>query len=164
MLRAYPDSDLRRAAWIDLRQPTEEELARVREATGLRIPDEHEISEIESSSRLGFDGAAFRLSTPLPVPGATGPALTSVGFVLATRVLLTVRFAPQPSVDAAYEAFAAQRVQTAEEAFLRILEIVVDRAADQLERAGVECDDLSRTTFAERGRGQRFAANLRATL
>jgi Mg2+ and Co2+ transporter CorA len=56
MLRAYPDSDLRRSAWIDLRRPTEEELARVREATGLRIPDEHEISEIESSSRLGFEG------------------------------------------------------------------------------------------------------------
>ena len=65
MLRAYPDSDLRRAAWIDLRQPTEEELARVREAAGLRIPYEDEISEIELSSRLGFQGRAFRLSTPL---------------------------------------------------------------------------------------------------
>jgi magnesium transporter len=164
MLRVYPDSDLNRAAWIDLRQPTEDELARVREATGLRIPDEHEISEIESSSRLGFEGGAFRLSTPLPAPGVNESTLTSVGFVLSTRVLLTVRFAPLPSLDAAYEGFAAQQVRTPEEAFLRILEIVVDRAADQLERAGTECDDLSRTTFADRGRGQRFSANLRTTL
>jgi magnesium transporter len=164
MLRAYPDSDLRRAAWIDLRQPTKEELARVQEATGLRIPDEHEISEIESSSRLGFEAGAFRLSTPLLVPGASGSALTSVGFVLSARVLLTVRFDPLPSLDAAYDGIAAQQVRTAEEAFLRILEIVVDHAADQLERAGTECDDLSRTTFADRGRGQRFSANLRTTL
>jgi magnesium transporter len=162
MLRAYPDSDLHRAAWVDLRQPTDEELARVREATGLRIPDEHEISEIESSSRLGFEAGAFRLSTPLPAPGANGSTLTPVGFVLSSRVLLTVRFGPLPSLDAAYEGFATQQVRTAEEAFLRILEIVVDRAADQLERSGVECDDLSRTTFADRG--QRFSANLRSTL
>lgn len=164
MLRAYPDSDLRRAAWIDLRQPTEEELGRVRDATGLRIPDEHEISEIESSSRLGFEGGAFRLSTPFPVPGVGGSALTPVGFVLSTRVLLTVGFGPLPSLDAAYESFATQQVRTAEEAFLRILEVVVDRAADHLERGGAECDDLSRTTFADRGRGQRFSANLRTTL
>src|SRR5579863_8044283 len=109
MLRIYPESDLRRAAWIDLLQPTEEELARAREATGLRIPDEHEISEIESSSRLGFDGGAFRLSTPLPSAGPNGSALTSVGFVLSSHVLLTVRFGPMPSLDAAYEGFAAQQ-------------------------------------------------------
>jgi magnesium transporter len=164
MLRAYPDSDpdLRRAAWVDLHRPTEEELARVREATGLRIPDEHEISEIESSSRLGFEGGAYRLSTPLPSAGVNG--LTSVGFVLSSQVLLTVRFGPVPSLDAAYEGFAAQKVQTAEEALLRVLEVVVDRAADQLERGGAECDDLSRTTFADRGGGQRFSANLRTTL
>lgn len=164
MLRAYPDSDLRQAAWIDLCRPTEEELARVREVTSLRIPDEHEISEIESSSRLGFEGGAFRLSTPLPVSSMNGSALASVGFVLSTRVLLTVRFGPLPSLDAAYEGFAAQPLRTAEEAFLRILEVVVDHAADRLERGGVECDDLSRTAFADRGRGQRFSANLRMTL
>ncbi len=164
MLRAYPDADLRRAVWIDLCQPTEEELFRVREATALRVPDEHDITEIESSSRLAFEGGAFRLSTPLPVAGVTGSTLGAVGFVLSKSVLLTVHFGLLPFLDAAYESFAAQQVRTAEEAFLRTLEVVVDRAADQLERAGVECDDLSRTTFADRGRGPRFSANLRNTL
>jgi magnesium transporter len=136
----------------------------VREATSLRIPDEHEISEIESSSRLGFEGGAFRLSTPLLAPGAHGSALAPVGFVLSERVLLTVRFGPLPALDAAYEGSAGPPVRTAEEAFLHILEVVVDGTADQLERGGVECDDLSRTTFADRGRGPRFSANLRAAL
>jgi magnesium transporter len=149
---------------VDLRQPTAEEVVLVREATGLRIPDEHEISEIESSSRLGFEDGAFRLSTPLPVPGATGSVLGPVGFVLSKHLLITVCFGPVPALDSAFEGSAAAQARTAEEAFLRIIEVVIDRAADQLERGGVECDDLSRTTFAERGRGQRFSANLRAAL
>jgi magnesium transporter len=164
VLRAYPESELHRAIWVDLCEPTEEELARVREATSLRIPDEHEISEIESSSRLGFEGGAFRLSTPLPASGINGSALAPVGFLLSERVLVTVRFGPVPALDAAFEGCAAQPVRTAEEAFLRILDVVVDRAADQLERSGVECDDLSRATFADRGRGARLSANLRTTL
>jgi magnesium transporter len=164
MLRAHPDSDLRGATWVDLRQPTAEEVALVREATGLRIPDEHEISEIESSSRLGFEGGAFRLSTPLPVPGVNGSGLAPVGFVLSKRMLLTVCFGPVPALDAAFDGFAVLQARTAEEAFLRIIEVVIDRAADQLERGGVECDDLSRTTFTERGRGQRFSANPRTAL
>jgi magnesium transporter len=54
-------------------------------------------------------------------------------------------------------------VQTAEEAFLRILEIVVDRSADGLERAGAECDELSHGAF--RGmRGGKLSSNLRGTL
>jgi magnesium transporter len=164
MLRTHPGSDLRGATWVDLRQPTAEELALVRETTGLRVPDEHEISEIESSSRLGFEGGAFRLSTPLPVPGTNGSVLAPVGFVLSGRVLLTVSFGHVPALDAAFEGSAVLRPRTAEDAFLRILEVVIDRAADQLERGGIECDDLSRTTFAERGRGRRLSAHLRTAL
>jgi Mg2+ and Co2+ transporter CorA len=40
-------ADLADARWLDLCEPTDDELARVRIATGLRIPDLHQISEIE---------------------------------------------------------------------------------------------------------------------
>ena len=84
------------------------------------------ISEIELSSRLAFENGAYYVTTPLVAPGDDGQlGLMPVGFVLSTRVLLTVRFGPLPSFDAAHEAFAAQQARTAEEAFLRILEIVV---------------------------------------
>ena len=33
------------------------------------------------------------------------------------------------------------------EALLRIFELIVDRAADNLERAGAACDELSRAAF-----------------
>jgi magnesium transporter len=160
----HPDADLAHAVWVDLCEPTPEELTRVRAATGLRIPDLHQISEIESSSRLAFENRAYYLSTPFASPGDDGRiALTPVGFVLSSHVLLTVRFAPLPTFDAAHEAVRVQGAQTAEEALLRILEIAVDRFADKLERAGADCDELSRIAF--RGReGKRLRGDLRTTL
>ncbi len=65
MIVAYPTEDLRAATWIDLLDPTADEVARVREATGLRVPDQHQVSEIESTSRLAFENGAYYLSTPL---------------------------------------------------------------------------------------------------
>ncbi len=164
MLHAYPDGDLGAAAWIDLVSPTAEEVERARKATGLRIPGENEISEIESSSRLAFEAGAYRVSTPLVAHAGEGAfALAPVGFVLSSRVLLTVRFATLPALDAAHEACRTQSVRTAEEAFLRILEIVVDRSADKLEQAGAECDELSRGAFRSEARGK-VSGDLRGAL
>jgi magnesium transporter len=164
VILAHPDTDLTAAAWIDLREPTDEELARVRAATGLRIPDQHQISEIESSSRLAFENGAYYVSTPLVAPGDEGQLVpVQVGFVLSARVLLTVRFAPLPSFDVAHDRFRMQQGRTAEEAFLRIFEIVVDRFADKLERDGAVCDGLSRSAFRDSGRAG-LSGNMRTTL
>jgi magnesium transporter len=163
MILAHPSGHLSEAVWIDLCEPTEEDLARVRAATGLRIPDQSQISEIESSSRLAFEKGAYYLSAPLVTPREDGHlTLAPVGFVLSARVLLTVRFGSVRSFESAHETFEAQQAQTPEEAFLRILEIVVDRSADKLERAGAECDELSRGAFGDRR--ARLSGDLRATL
>jgi magnesium transporter len=148
MLASYPGDDLASATWIDLLGPTTEEVARAMAATGLRVPTESEISEIESMSRLAFRDGAYLLSTPLVAPREDGEhELVPVGFVLSSKALVTVRFAVLPSFDTARARIAAQGVQTAENAFLCILEAVVDRSADALERASAECDDLSRGAF-----------------
>ena len=164
MLLVDANADLASAAWIDLREPTAGELARVQDATGLRIPNQDEISEIEVSSRLAFENGAYSDTTPLVAPSDDGQlGLIPVGFVLSARVLLTIRFGPLPSFDAAHEAFAAQQARTAEEAFLRILEIVVDRSADKLERGGAVCDELSRGAFRS-SRPSSPSSDLRSTL
>jgi magnesium transporter len=148
MLLSHPPGEASAAVWIDLLAPTAEESAVVRQATGLRVPTEDQISEIESTSRLAFEGGAYYVSTPLVAKGAEGEhLLTPIGFVYSSRVLLTVRFAALPSIDAAHEQARAQPPKNAEEALLRIFELVVDRAADGLEHAGAECDDLSRAAF-----------------
>ena|SRR5580692_4646942 len=148
MLLSHPPGEASAAVWIDLLAPTAEESAAVRQATGLRVPTEDQISEIESTSRLAFEGGAYYVSAPLVAKGAEGEhLLTPIGFVYSSRVLLTVRFGALPSIDAAHEQARAQPPKNAEEALLRIFELVVDRAADGLEHAGAECDDLSRAAF-----------------
>ena len=160
MIATHPPGDGALAGaspvWIDLLQPTAEEIARVTAATGLRVPTEGQVSEIESSSRLAFDGGAFYLSAPLMTVDADGEhELTPVGFVLSARVLLTIHFVPLAAFDAYRDEAASQPPQKADEALLRIFELIVDRAADNLERAGAGCDELSRAAFrGGRGRGK----------
>ena len=105
MIATKPSGDgnaaLASAVWIDLLQPTAEEIARVSAATGLRVPTESQVSEIESSSRLAFEGGSFYLSAPLVGVDADGEhELTPVGFVLSSRFLLTIHFVPLAALDA----------------------------------------------------------------
>jgi magnesium transporter len=164
MISMHPGDDLGAASWIDLLAPTAEEVERVREATRLRVPSESEIGEIESSSRLAFQSGAYYVSAPLLVPrGEDDFGLSPVGFVLSSRVLLTVRFAPMPAFDAAHDACTAQPGRSAEETLLRIFEMVVDRAADKFEHAGAQCDELSRSAFRSEAHG-RGSGDLRSAL
>src|SRR4029077_14013548 len=115
MLLTYPPGDPAAAIWIDLFQPTDDEIGSVAGTAGLRVPSESEVSEIESTSRLAFEKGAYYLSAPLEGATADGDhPLTPVGFVLSPRVLLTVRFAELPSFGAARALCVAQRPRSAE--------------------------------------------------
>jgi magnesium transporter len=157
-----PTAELGGAAWVDLVEPTAEEMARVAAATGLRVPTREQVSEIESTSRLGFEGGAYYLSTPLVTAREDGQhVLTPVGFVFSPRVLLTVRFGAIPSFEAAHASCPAKGEAGPESAFLRIFEIVVDKSADGLEKAGSDCDGLADGAFR---RGDKASKSLRAVL
>ena len=133
------------AVWIDLLDPPDAEVRLVEDLTKLHVPSRAELSEIESSSRLQRRGDALYLSVPLSLPG---DQVQPVGFVLARDRLLTVRFGPLPS----FEAFAAEcRSQGpplgSMEAFLGLMEAMVDRLADSLEHEGDSLDRASRRIF-----------------
>jgi magnesium transporter len=162
VIEAHPHTDLATATWIDLLSPSPDEIARVQQATGLRVPAEHEVSEIESTSRLAFARGVYTLSTPLLTKAEDGGVrLTSVGFVLDGTRLLTVRFAPIPTFDEARELCRSHATTSAEEAFLHLFEVIVDKTADGLEHGGAECDAISRGAFADR---RADSGALRATL
>jgi magnesium transporter len=135
------------AAWIDLVDPSDAERAEVAAATGLQPPTRAALSEIESSSRLRVEDGTLYLSTPFLTQAEGVAALTPVGFVLAANVLLTVRFEQLPAFAAVATGCEVARSLTAEEAFLRILEVVVDQSADRLEEAAADLDEISHTTF-----------------
>ncbi|HEY7374448.1 MAG TPA: CorA family divalent cation transporter, partial [Polyangia bacterium] len=155
MLLVIPGSAgaLSDAVWIDLLNPTDDERRQVEQATKLRLPTEGEIEEIESSSRVFREGATSYLSTPvLESMDSASAAVTSVGFVLSPSQLVTLRFGHVAAFDEVAVAFARTAPPSAHDAFLRILESIVEQTADALEHASAELEKISHAAFrADRG-------------
>jgi magnesium transporter len=127
--------------------------------TGLRVPTREALSEIESSSRIFMEKDALYLSMPLITPmDDLSTTLMPVGFVVAKHALLTIRFAPASSFDAVAKAVQGEMDLAPDDVFARIVEAMVDRAADRLEQAGGELDDVSRSAFNVDDAGRRHLA------
>jgi magnesium transporter len=135
--------------WIDLLHPSDDEKRSVERLLEIKIPTEDSLSEIEASSRLILDHGKLYLSSPAVRLDEQGDAyLTPVGFIIGSKVLVTVRFWPLPIFDD-----LAKRIDTDESledgmcVFTALLEAMVDRGADVLEHLGATTDALSRDVF-----------------
>ncbi len=171
MLFVIPGSPtaLSDAVWIDLLNPTDEERRQVEQATKLRLPSQGEIEEIESSSRVFREGATSYLSTPvLESMDAANGAVTTVGFVLSPSQLVTLRFANVAAFDEVAVAFASAAPPSARDAFIKILESIVEQTADALEHTSAELEQISHAAFRVDRPGRRKRAKtgeaLRAAL
>jgi len=163
------DETLHRVAWINLLRPNAEEVERVQRVTGLAVPTEAQISEIESSSRLAKRDGAIYLSLPLVNMTEPEPRGYVAGFVLTRERLLTVRFAESPLFTRFIERHATDMTACATGAHILVttLEAIVDRQADVLEQVRTELDLLSRSVFGlgpDSGGRKREDAMLRTTL
>jgi magnesium transporter len=149
--------------WLDLFDPTEAERALVERATGLRVPSAEEINEIETSSRLRVEGQALYLSTPLSMRLDGDSMVSSLGFVLSSTHLITVRYAKFPAFET-YQAHPWGDTRPSSMAvFIGLLEAIVDRLADVLESVGRELDGLSRRIFHadQKASGRRISNDVR---
>src|SRR3954469_4675413 len=150
--------------WVDLLKPTPGEVAAVEDGSGLTLPSQEELSEIESSSRLRTDGDVLFLSAPLVSRAQMqDPETTPVGFVLAPELLVTVRYEPLSSFDT-YQGTARG---SAAEVFVGLIEAIVDRIADILEHIAADLDLVSHRLFRSRSVGggdRRTRAQENATL
>ncbi len=141
---------LRGAVWIDLLSATQAEIADVQTVTGLSIPTQAAVSEIESSSRLATRDGALYLSMPLITFGDDGPRSVSAGFVLSTERLITVRFAPSKVFDTFIEQMprGSAPPETGAHVFVGLMEAIVDRQADALEQVSADLDVISHSIFS----------------
>ena len=160
---------LRGAVWIGLLKPTADEIALANRVTGLAVPTEADISEIESSSRLAKRDGALYLSLPLVNTSEPEPRGYVAGFVLTRERLLTVRFADSPLFARFIERRARDVAACASGAHILVamLEAIVDRQADVLEQVRNELDLLSGSIFGlgpNAGGRKREDAMLRMTL
>jgi magnesium transporter len=136
--------------WFDLESPTKEEEAVVQRLTGVEVPTREEMQEIEVSSRLYRENEADYLTAPIIHKTDTPRAeVTPVTFIVARRHLITVRYAHPKSIDF-FVARAARQIgwcTTPEMVLLGLLETIVDRVADVMERVAGELDGVSRAIF-----------------
>ena len=140
--------------------------------TGLAIPSEADINEIESSSRLATRDGALYLSMPLVSRPETEPRSVSVGFVLSPERLITVRFAPSRLFDHFMERESrGRRARSSAHILVGLLEAIVDRQADALEQVKAELETISHRIFCDdmaaasgRKREDRHAAATLVTL
>jgi magnesium transporter len=141
--------------WIDLLQPDAGEITLVERATDLKVPTVEELSEIETSSRLRAADGALYLSAPLVYNADSDePHATPVGFVLTRDRLITMRFAELRSFHALERDILSDSMPlTSTGVFSDLMEAVVDRLADVLERIASELDALSHRLFSSRTHG-----------
>ncbi len=160
------DAALAQAVWLDLVEASEAELARVARVTGMYLPDEGTIHEIESSSRLSARGGGIYLNMPM-ISMNDGMRGVAVGFVLTPARLITIRFAASRSFAAFADRFPTlPGAETAGHIFLGLMEAVIDRQADTLEGVRADLERLSHRIFrmGEQGRGERRSEDRRLRL
>jgi len=148
------------AVWIDLVNPTPGEDKLVERLIGIAVPTREEMQEIELSSRLYVEnGARYMTATLMCQSDSPVPKTTPVTFILAGHRLITVRYdEPKPFAVARHKLtrFCPSSV-TGEAVFIELLDAVIDRCADILERVGVEIDQVSHNIFErERARTPKF--------
>ena len=170
MLHAISGQQAGPPIWFDLDRATPAERDQAARLTGLRVPDLHEVAEIESSSRLAVEDGTLFLTTPaISRSGAGLLALAPIGFVVSPDRLLTVRFAESALVDHFAACWhAPEGKPSGMQPFLGLLEAMVDKLADVLEQLGGELDTISASLFhngvAGRLSGRRRTQFLQETL
>jgi magnesium transporter len=113
------------------------------------------MQEIEISSRLYVENGARYMTATLMCQSETAtPKTTAVTFILAGHRLLTVRYdEPRPfTLIGAKLARQCTPTVSGESIMMELLDAVIDRAADILERAGADIDKISHDIFEPEGR------------
>lgn len=145
-----PPEEIADAVWFDLFDPSAEEDRVVERLMGVSIPTREDMQEIETSSRLYQQGGAvYMTATVLCQSDSARPRTTEVTFILAGGRLATVRYAEiRPfSQFQARGARPGSGIDDARSVLLGLLDAIIDRIADVLERVHAEVDQISARVF-----------------
>ena len=139
------------ASWIDLNQPTREEDRAAEVFLKASLPTREEAQEIEFSSRFyAEDGAVFMTASVLTGVDIGKPAVVPFTIVVAgDNRIATLRYEELRAL----KQFLARATKpgsgcaSAPSVFLGLIEAIVDRTADVLERVSVDIDKINQGVF-----------------
>ena len=138
------------AIWIDLMEPTKEEEALAEKLVGNNIPTRAELAEIEPSSRLyQMRGAAFMTMSVLYGINDGHPDSDPIGFILTDKHIVSIRYVdPRPFIIFSEHVYAdSELASDPNTVFIRLLDAIVDRLADEFEVAGKDIEAISHQIF-----------------
>ncbi len=138
------------AVWFDLVTPTLTEDKLLERHLGIAVPTREEMLEIEVTSRLYVEnGARYMTATLMCQSDTDRPKTTPVTFILSGHRLITVRYdEPRPFMIVGNKlARVCTPTVNGESVLMDLLDAVIDRAADILERIGAEVDEVSHSIF-----------------
>jgi magnesium transporter len=141
---------MRKAVWIDLFKPTEQEEIIVDMTFSIDLPTRGEMQEIEVSRRLyRTSEALFMTATVLTNADTSQPESSAITFILADNRLLTLRYTnPLPFENFRVERETdLERYDSGQRILEGLIEAMVERLADLLENAGTSLDRISRDIF-----------------
>jgi magnesium transporter len=144
------------AVWLDLVNPGPGEDKLVERVLGIAVPTREEMQEIEVSSRLYVEHHARYMTATLMCNSDTAtPKTTPVTFILSGHRLVTVRYDdPRPFMLVGHKlARNCPANLTGETVLLDLLDAVIDRSADILERVGMDADRLSHQVYEPESNG-----------
>jgi magnesium transporter len=148
------------AIWFDLLEPSTEEERAVEQVLGIDVPTREEMREIESSNRLYEEnGGVYMTATIVTKLDTDLPQSTQVTFIITGSHFVTNRYT-DPLPFRRFVAFAETHPATCGSPTLLLaglLEAIVNRIADVIERVAADIDSTSAETFASaRRRGERL--------
>ena len=145
------------AVWIDLISPTAEETKHVEAALGIKIPTRAEAREIEASNRLYVENGAYYMTAYIMYNiEQINPGTSNITFIQAGERLVTVRYVEPKAFP-----FFLSRVERGEvpcttgtSIMTGLLETLLHRKADLIERIQDDVDKMAQTLFGLNEKGQ----------
>jgi magnesium transporter len=163
-----PPADIPEACvWVDLLEPTLAEERSVERLLAIDVPSREEMREIETSSRLYEEnGTLYMTATVITKIDTDRPESAAITFILTSNRLITNRYVdPLPFRRfIAYSERHPAAATTAPAILAGLLEAIIERTADVLERVGQGLDDLSANVFAGDQKGKTRARDLRGVM
>jgi magnesium transporter len=138
------------ATWVDVFQPSPAEDRATEAFLGAALPTREEAQEIEFSSRFySEDGAIYMTASLLTGIDDNKPVLTPFTIVIAGEHIATLRYEELR----AFKQFLARATKgngctNSPGVFLGLIEAIIDRSADVLERISGDVDRINQEIFA----------------
>ncbi len=163
-----PPADIpEECVWVDLLEPALTEERAVERLLAIDVPSREEMREIETSSRLYEEkGTLYMTATVVTKIDTDRPESAAVTFILSRNRLITNRYV-DPLPFRRFIAYAERHpaaATTAPGILAGLLESIIERTADVLERVGMGLDDLSASVFAPESKTPTQPRNLRGVM